>query len=83
MIQLYVPLILVALASAANAAPPAHVKVGDPLPAFTGQTLSGQTISPATIKNKVVLINFFATWCGPCLTEMPNLQKEIFARHQR
>ena len=50
-------------------------KVGDAVPQFTIQTLDGQTLTPQGLKGKVVLINFFATWCGPCNEEMPHLQK--------
>ena len=50
-------------------------KVGDAVPKFTIQTLDGQTLTPDSLKGKVVLINFFATWCGPCNEEMPYLQK--------
>jgi peroxiredoxin len=50
-------------------------KVGDAVPQFTIQTIDGQTLTPQSLKGKVVLINFFATWCGPCNEEMPHLQK--------
>jgi peroxiredoxin len=50
-------------------------KVGDAVPAFTIETTAGQKLTPESLKGKVVLLNFFATWCGPCLGEMPHLQK--------
>ena len=50
-------------------------KVGDAVPAFTIETTAGQKLTPESLKGKVVLLNFFATWCGPCVGEMPHLQK--------
>ena len=46
-----------------------------PLPAFELADLSGKTWKLATLEGKSVLINLWATWCGPCNTELPHLQK--------
>ncbi|MCU4165694.1 TlpA family protein disulfide reductase [Carboxylicivirga caseinilyticus] len=53
------------------------VKVGDKVPAFE---LSNKTskINAESLKGKVVLINFFATWCPPCVKELPHLEKEVW-----
>lgn len=46
-----------------------------PAPAFSLKELSGTTVSLSDYKGKVVLLDFWATFCGPCLKEMPRLQK--------
>jgi peroxiredoxin len=44
-------------------------------PDFVLHTLDGQEIALATLRGKAVLINFWATWCPPCRTEMPAIQQ--------
>ena len=54
------------------------VKKGDIAPDFTIELQDGTTKQLADLKGKVVWINFFATWCGPCRVELPYLEKEVY-----
>lgn len=53
--------------------------VSGPAPSFTLQSRVGETVSLSDFHGDVVMINFWATWCGPCREEMPHLE----ALHQR
>jgi peroxiredoxin len=44
-------------------------------PEFSVQTLDGSVVSPETLRDRVVVVNFWATWCPPCRLEIPALQK--------
>ena len=44
---------------------------GQPAPDFTRTDLSGSTLSLGRYRGKIVLLNFWATWCAPCLAEIP------------
>ena len=71
---------LVALAgvgASAHAAAPFMTSVLPPRPApsFTLKDIDGKTHSLAEYRGKVVLVNFWATWCPPCRAEMPSIEK--------
>lgn len=61
----------------AGAAPAADLKLwrGGPAPALALKGLEGGVHRLADYRGKVVLINFWATWCGPCRDEMPSIQR--------
>ena len=49
------------------------------VPSFSAKTIEGSTISTADFKNKLVIINFWASWCEPCVAEVPSLLELIKA----
>jgi peroxiredoxin len=59
------------------------IDVGDTAPSFELVTLDGETFNLEAHRGKVVLINFFATWCPPCREELPYLEKEVWQRFDR
>ncbi len=57
-------------------------RVGDKAPVFICKTIDGKTIDISKLQGKIVMINFFATWCGPCNLELPVLQKNIWDKYK-
>lgn len=56
------------------------VVAGDPAPGFELVTLDGEIFNLEAQRGKVVLVNFFATWCPPCREELPYLENEVWRR---
>jgi cytochrome c biogenesis protein CcmG, thiol:disulfide interchange protein DsbE len=53
---------------------PPSADIGHPAPDFTLQTLHGELVRLSDFRGKPVILNFWASWCGPCRTEIPALQ---------
>ena len=59
------------------------VSVGDPMPAFRHADINGQFVSQEDFAGQPVLVNFWATWCAPCVREMPMFQDYAEAKQGR
>jgi thiol-disulfide isomerase/thioredoxin len=58
------------------------VSIGMQVPEFKYEVIKGKSSKISELKGKIVLINFFATWCAPCRRELPLVESEIWAKHQ-
>jgi len=57
-------------------------KVGDTAPTFDFDIAKDKKASLNDYKGKIIMINFFATWCPPCALELPRVQKEIWEKYK-
>jgi peroxiredoxin len=55
--------------------PNIRIRVGNKAPNFTIKDINGNSINLSDYKGKYLMIDFWATWCGPCMKEMPQLHK--------
>ncbi|MBB4043582.1 peroxiredoxin [Bacteroides reticulotermitis] len=58
------------------------VRVGDVAPDFKVVLTDGQTVSLSSLRGKVVMLQFTASWCGVCRKEMPFIEKDIWQKHK-
>lgn len=58
------------------------VKVGDIAPDFEMTLANGETIQLSSLRGKVVMLQFTASWCGVCRKEMPYIEKDIWNKHK-
>ncbi|MFR9503798.1 MAG: TlpA disulfide reductase family protein [Rikenellaceae bacterium] len=61
-------------------AAPAPVEIDDDAPNFTVEMVNGESISLESLRGKVVLLNFWATWCPPCREELKRVQADVIDR---
>ena len=74
-LQIFFILVLFALLTLTAQAGELKPYKGKPLPDFSLMDLKGEKHSLSDYKGKVVLLNFWATWCPPCVKEMPSMQR--------
>lgn len=58
------------------------VKIGQQMPNIEMELTDGTKITTATLKGKVVMLQFTASWCSVCRKEMPHIEKDIWLKHK-
>ena len=58
------------------------VRVGDMAPDFEMELTDGQKVKLSSLRGKVVMLQFTASWCGVCRKEMPFIEKDIWQKHK-
>jgi peroxiredoxin len=76
-VKVSLSLLVVLLSSCGGASDPGAeaVSVGSQAPSFSLKSVDGASVKSASLKGSVVILNFWATWCAPCASEIPELKQ--------
>jgi thiol-disulfide isomerase/thioredoxin len=80
-LKLFCALVLFVTACSSNSEEPQTVVVGNNAPDFALTSLDGTVVKGESLKGQIVVLNFWATWCQPCMSEIPELKE--FAANSR
>jgi cytochrome c biogenesis protein CcmG, thiol:disulfide interchange protein DsbE len=72
-----------ALCALASGAAASGLKVGQPAPNFELRLVNGKRVHLSDLRGQVVVLNYWATWCAPCRTELPLLNGYFVAASER
>ena len=59
------------------------VKIGQQVPDFTIKTTDGKSVQMSSLKGKIVMLQFTASWCSVCRKEMPHIESDIWKKYQK